>query len=135
MNKATTRNNFIINFYNNVELLMNGYGEYLILLSKVPYKKSGEELIIDQENIGDKLLEGLEQANDNIKFLIHKIHLQILSLNNEKDVISKEKELYDEVSKEQYLKEKNIQDYCLHVNGFLMDKIGDVGFEEVATNI
>lgn len=135
MNKATTRNNFIINFYNNVEMLMDGYSEYLILLSQLPRKKIGDELIIDEENLSDELLEGLNNSNNNLKFLTHKIHLQILTLDSKKKYAKEETSQYRILSGEQYLKEENIQNYCLLVNSFLMDEIGDVGFEEVATNI
>lgn len=132
MNKNAPKNNFIVNFCNNVELLIAGHGEYLILLSKLPTKlKQNNSMTSEDSQISEELMTQLETANNNLKYLVHKTILQIKSLGEKEDIKHAEKP-YNKLRSQEYLVEEDLEEYCLVLTSFMMNKLGDVDFGDVA---
>jgi len=131
MNKNAPRNNFIVNFCNNVELLIAGHGEYLILLSNLPSNLKQNPNMASDTPIDEELMKQLTTANNNLKFLIHKTILQIKSLGTEKDIKQAEKP-YKKLLLQTYLIEEDLEAYCLVLTKFMMNSLGDVDFGDVA---
>lgn len=125
MNNNTT-NNFKINFYNNIELAISAHAEYIYYLSKA---------LQNNEGVEEEIKVLIDNTNQALKLLLHRLHLQINSLDKEKTFLEKEKELYKNIKIKPLINEEEAEEYLLLLNKFLLEQVGDVDFEDVARQL
>jgi len=125
MNQATTTNNFKINFYNNLEMAISAHSEYMLYLAQSQDKESVEEEVLEKINV----------MSFQLKNILHRLHIQLLTLDTKRKYSKEEKELYSPIKKSTLLDEEKTEEYILMCNKFLIEEIGEVSFNDVAEQL
>jgi hypothetical protein len=135
MNHNTTTNNFKINFYNNLEQAIHHNSRYLIFCSEVPYDQKNDSLLLEQ--IEEKQLQDILEESRIIKLFIHKLQIEYNVLNKDETEKKKKKilELYKKITTTHYPKSEDLNEYLTILSAFLIEKIGDIDFGNVANNL
>lgn len=127
MNDNNTINNFKINFYNNLELAIQGHSEYMLNLAR---NTNEQEEDVEEDNI-----KIIQHINNQLKVILHRLHLQLLTLDHKEEWVKKEKVLYDKIKKQSLLNEEDTEEYLLLLNKFLFKEVGDINFNDVANKL
>lgn len=114
--------NYIIIFFNDVQSLTSIYSQYKSYLSELEYKYGTKP---EKWESGER--DTLNQLNQNIKFLAHKVNVQLSSIckagniTEKGEVENKYKVLNDKTN--YILKIKDVEEFVIEINTFLANEI------------